>query len=256
MFVDSLLGAASLGEFAGADAGPNVEWLSDQTFNYRDQKQGLNMDFMTYAVYTMANKDPRALLNMSTLQSLANKTFSTFFQHYVSSNVSLDIGGWAYQEINASLPETLGPALGNHSQDAVPSISHTDPTAVAHVSTRIELLEMNAVALWLSIAVLIWLSATALVLSVLQKRRYYLSSSSLIRKFACLGDMLIVLAGSERLLRLVREQGPDGDCLKGNGSNLLTRLGWFEGPDGKSRWGLELVDPGQEFDQDGDKSKG
>lgn len=63
---------------------------------------------MTYAMYTRANWDPQTLLNTTVRADLASEAFTVFFfQHFVSSNVSLDTGSWAYQSINASVPLDL-----------------------------------------------------------------------------------------------------------------------------------------------------
>lgn len=242
LFLDAILQAADLSEIGGSQIdGYQTENLQDMTFNIRDQTQGLNLDFMTYSMYTLANKDPEALLDLATFKILAEKTFSTFFQHYVSSNVSMDSGSWAYQTINASLPADLGPGIdihtgnGSESQEPLQFPSNTSRTATVQVSRRVELLQMNAAAVWLSVAILIWLIATTVIIAAAQ-RRY---SRSLIRNVECVADVLVLIAGSENLLRVVQEKGFEG--LKRDGDQLMTRLGWFEGSDGEVRWGVEVV---------------
>ena len=155
----SMLTAADTLHLGGAEhiGGYSTEDLIDNTYNIRDEINGLNMDFMTYSMYSMAGKDPTALLDTELFTKLAQKTFTTFFQHFVSNNISFETGGWAYQRINASLPSSLGPAIelvngylpgdtATEYQDVMHPISHTNRTVTAQISQRVELLQMNAVA--------------------------------------------------------------------------------------------------------------
>jgi hypothetical protein len=59
----------------------------DTTYTIRDRSKGLNVDFMTYSMYTLAGQDPAALLNGTLFKDLAQRTFTTFFQHFVSGNL-------------------------------------------------------------------------------------------------------------------------------------------------------------------------
>jgi hypothetical protein len=167
IFMSTLLTAADLQRISGVShtLGYTLESLDDNTFNIRDEMEGLNMDFMTYAMYSMAKKNPEALLNADTFVKLAQKTFTTFFQHFVGSNITMNTGGWAYQTINASLPADLAPAVdyingyqtgtkATAYQDTIHPISHTNRTVAAQVSQRVELLQMNAVAVWFSVAIM------------------------------------------------------------------------------------------------------
>lgn len=226
--------------------GYSYEDLRDNTYNIRDELNGLNMDFMTYSMYSMAGKDPAALLDVATFRNLTEKTFTTFFQHFVSNNVSLETGGWGYQSINASLPSSLGPALQleNHYnpgkkpskfQDDMHPISHTNRTAAAHISQRVELLQMNAVAVWLSIGILSWLIITTAVVAILQKRYF----GSLVRNVESLGDVLVLIAGSSNFLQVAREI-ETGKLSSEDYENLKTRLGWFIDESGELRWGIEM----------------
>lgn len=226
--------------------GYNIEDLDDNTYTIRDEMNGLNMDFMTYSMFTMAGKDPKALLDPDTFLRLAQKTYTTFFQHYVSNNVSMQTGGWAYQKINASLPSGIGPAVqleynylpgtkATAYQDEMHPISHTNRTVEAHVSQRVELLQMNAVAVWLSIGIMAWLILTTIVVVVLQKRYF----GSLVRNVECLGDVLVMIAGSANFLQVVREIRA-GRLLPESYEHLRTKLGWFVDEDGGVRWGIEM----------------
>ncbi|KAJ5137520.1 hypothetical protein N7526_003753 [Penicillium atrosanguineum] len=248
LFTSTMLTAADTAHIGGAThtIGYTTEDLDDNSYNIRDEMNGLNMDFMTYSMYSMAGKDPKALLDPETFKTLAEKTFTTFFQHFVSTNVSLETGGWAYQKINASLPSSLGPGLeliGNYIpgtkasqyQDVMHPISHTNRTVAAHVAQRIELLQMNTVAVWLSIGIMGWLIITTAVVAVLQKRYF----GSLVRNVECLGDVLVLIAGSANLLQVVREIQA-GRLRPDDYEHLRTRLGWFVDEDGGLRWGIEM----------------
>ncbi|KAJ5751747.1 hypothetical protein N7520_008664 [Penicillium odoratum] len=248
LFMASMLTAADTLHLGGAShvGGYSTEDLTDNTYNIRDEINGLNMDFMTYSMYTMAGKDPSALLNVETFTTLAQKTFTTFFQHYVSNNVSLTSGGWAYQTINASLPSTLGPAIelvdgyypSNRAtayQDVMHPISHTNRTVSARLSQRVELLQMNAIAVWLSVGIMGWLILTTIIIAILQNRYF----GSLVRNVESLGDVLVLISGSANLLQVVREI-ESGKLLPGDYKGLRTRLGWFVDEDGGLRWGIEM----------------
>lgn len=204
------------------------------------------MDFMTYAMYSMAHKDPKALLNPDTFVKLAQKTFTTFFQHFVGSNISMYTGGWAYQTINASLPADLAPAVESINgymtgtkatayQDTIQPISHTNRTATAQVTQGVELLRMNAVAVWLSVGIMAWLILTTIVVATLQKRYF----GQLLRNVECLGDVLALIAGSANVLQVVREIQA-GQLAPEEYEHLQTRLGWFVDEDGALRWGVEM----------------
>lgn len=75
---------------------------------------------------------------------------------------------------------------------------------------------------------------TTIVVAVLQ--RGYLKN--LDRDIECVGDVLVLVAGSERLLGLARE-GQLGE-LEGL-EQIRTKLGWFEDGSGQQRWGIEVV---------------
>lgn len=243
-----MLTAADTSSIGGAThvIGYTQEDLNDNTYNIRDEINGLNMDFMTYAMYSMAGKDPKALLDPDTFARLAQKTYTTFFQHFVSNNVSLETSGWAYQRINASLPQGLGPGVelvynylpgttASKYQDIMHPISHTNRTVAAQISQRVELLQMNAVAVWLSIGITGWLILTTAVVAILQKRYF----GRLVRNVECLGDVLVLIAGSANLLQVVREI-QSGRLAPGDYEHLRTRLGWFVDEDGGLRWGIEM----------------
>ena len=83
----------------------------DKAFVIRDQDRGLNMDLMTYSMYSLANKNPEALLDYSTLVKYADRTFQTFFQHFIRTDMSLTEGGFAYQKISDKSKEDMEPPI-------------------------------------------------------------------------------------------------------------------------------------------------
>jgi hypothetical protein len=214
--------------------------LTDNVFNVRNNQSGLNLDFMTYAAYMAAGEDPKALLNGTLMLEQTQLIFTRFFQHYVSLNVDLEKGGWAYQPIGASMDD-IGPVsepyirFSNFTPPTAYKQLNTNRTASAMLSARVEVLEMNAAATWLSIAILIYLCLTALIVAATQ--RYYLGSLG--TQLESMADMLVLIAGSDKLLSLVREKGPD--ALKKE--DIYTKLDWFRGEDGKLRYAIEIAEP-------------
>jgi hypothetical protein len=229
LFLDSLLGTTDRSEDGSS------EQEDANAFTFRDRNNGVNMDLMTYSMYTLAGKDPEALLNFTTLATHADRTFQTFFQYFVNSELSLSKGGFAYQPIGDSSLDTIGLPLriNNITQDNTFPILNTSRTVTASISRRIRVLHMNVIATYLSAAILIWLIFTALIIICLQ-RKY---TSFMNRDVQLIADMLILIAGSDNFLELVAEKGVE---LKKN-RDIKTMLGWFKDSDGQVRWGIEVV---------------
>lgn len=202
---------------------------------------------------SLVDNDPKALLDVETLTAAANKTFGTFFQHFVSSNVSLDgAGGWAYQRVNATLPLDLAsvyPGQYNVTTSA-PSASseHTNATTILTVSQPIEILRPSPLAVWLYVCILAWLILTALLITF-TKRSYF---SPLLRRTDRIVDVALMVAGNERYLALAREKGATGSQAD---KNFRTKLGWFRTGQGEVRWDIELCDVGVEFLSEEEVSK-
>jgi hypothetical protein len=110
-----------------------------------------------------------------------------------------------------------------------------DPTATAIVSHQYEALHMSPVAAWICIAILAWLIITSILVLVF-KNRYF---SPLLRSVDTVADVAIMVANSERYLKLARKKGASG--LRADKS-FRTRLGWYRTKDGHINWGLELAD--------------
>lgn len=64
-------------------------------------------DPYSYASLNLASQNLTALLNATTLLSVTQNAFSTFFQWFVSSPNGATNESWAYQKIDARLPPDL-----------------------------------------------------------------------------------------------------------------------------------------------------
>jgi hypothetical protein len=171
MFMDFMFKAADpraedLGVFATC-----WEAINDNAFVMRDQEYGMNVDLMTYSMFSLANKDPQALLDYTTLVAHADRTFQIFFQHFVSNGLSLEEGDLVYQRIGEDSTDALGaPMAWNGS--ALPSHPYaslnTNRTVEAWVPNRIQVLHMNPIATYISVVIIIWLIGTTAVVTCLQ----------------------------------------------------------------------------------------
>lgn len=243
----SLLRAACLDQTGATEAyhpaNAYNDRLDDRVFNMRDNTTGLNMDFMSYAAYAQIGFDPTAFLDANVLLKTSQKVLSTFFQHFVNNNVTYEDGGYAYQP--AGLHVDMTPPVINAGRQHTPKGDiaprfedvhrNTNKTTTAALSTRVEILQINSVAFWIATSMLIWLIITIIIFASVQ-RKYY---SGMMRNVECIADVLVLIAGSERLLAVINEKGID-TILKED--KILTRLGWFRDPDGMMRWKIELVE--------------
>jgi hypothetical protein len=245
LFLNSLLRASRLKtlQFSPIRSSPGED-LEDNAFNIRNDHTGLNMDFMSYASYIQAHKDATALLDADTLIKQTQNTFTTFFQHYVSTGLSLQPGGWVYQPIGTNL-DGVGPAMPGVVQQMAPNgklavpvsqlpAQNTQRNTTATMTTRVEILRMNPIAFRVCIALLVWLTITTIVVAGLQ--RWYFGD--LKRNIESLADVLVLVSGSEKLLALVRAHNVD----ELREIDIKTRLGWFRDAEGIIRWGIEVVE--------------
>ena len=260
LFQAALLASADLNFLGGSSYGWNTpEDTADQTFNIRDEIEGLNPDFMTYSMYQLAGQNETALLDANILASLADKTFGTFFQHYVSNGVSLKTGGWGYRPINATGVSYLSKrgdgdlskrGLGLFEERDGKSSSGNKTDVTVTVSTRVQVLSMNAAAVWISVAVLVWLIITSLFLLIVEGRHF----ARLVRQVECLGDMLVLITSSHQFLGLVRSRGVD--ALIHGETEWKASLGWFYGADGEKKYGIELDTATEGLLRDGETTHG
>ena len=233
-----------------------VENLDDRTFNFR--MKGLNVDFMSFAALSLASHDVEVLLDPNVLQSLSNRVFSTFFQHFVAENVTKDNGSNGFQPLNATLPWDLGPILPPGSgeypregtawsyQDKNTSMM-TNKTAPAILHTKIVRLNMAPTAFVLCVVMLCFLVGTTVVLH--SSHRHYFKA--LPRDVDNLASVLGFVYGSPALLKWAEENRGKSETQGGrqqdqdSNNELITKLGWFDG----SRWGIEIVNPDPKPDQ-------
>lgn len=233
LFVDALLGLADRRHTVGVSY---TESVKENAFVFRDVDKGINMDLMTYSMYMLARKDPEALLDYATLAQHADRTFQTFFQHFVNSGLSLTKGGYAYQPIDDNSMEALGSSIdedGNSIPEKNFTRLNTKRTIDASMTQHIRVLHMNTVATYLSTALLIWLIFTTVIVLCVQHRY----TRFMHRDVQLIADMLVLVAGSDNLLDLIEEKGVE---LKRN-RDIKTMLGWFKDREGHVRWGVEVV---------------
>lgn len=205
-------------------ANHTIENLAAERFALRDTDKGTNMDYMSYANFVLANKDPTALLNTTLLQTHSEKTFQTFFKHFVTR------ANWTYGGSASRAAYEYHEAYWaqNEKFDGV-------------ITERIEVLSMNKVATWLSLAILFLLMIILGILIIALQVVY--PHTSILRRVECLADALAMVAGSDELARWVNEVGVEGMERAG----IKTRLGWFRDKRGVVRWGVEVVDGNVEW---------
>lgn len=246
MFLSALMGAAQLNflggcrDVSGADC---YEDSDDQTFNYH--APGMNMDYMSYSMLALASYNMSAMLDHARMIPLAQEVFTTFFQHFVSNNVPMNgTGGWAYQRASETLPQDLTGPYCNTEETPNVNVSNSKlkvdkaapPTVTAIISEPIEKLQMSPVAVYLCLAILVWLLVTTILILILKKRYF----SPLLQPTGTIADVARLVVHSECYLELARERGATG--LRKD-KNFRTKLGWFRSKvDGKPRWGIELAD--------------
>lgn len=210
-----------------------MESFSDRTFKVRGP--GLNVDYMSYSMLKMVGDDHEALLDSKTLQDTASKTFSTFFQHFVSHNLSTIHGGWVYQRLGDRLPLDVGNSTPTAFDDAVSSYPPGAQIDI-ELSIPVEVLEMSLTAASICLAILVYLVVVAIVLAINNQRRQHL----ILRRIESFADVALLFAGSDRLLKLLADCDVSDDFIK-HGKDTQLRLGWFTATDSSKRWGIELV---------------
>jgi hypothetical protein len=116
-------------------------------------------------------------------------------------------------------------------------ISHTNRTVAVQISRRQEVLHMNAAAVWITISILAWLIFTTGVVTALRTGHLH----HLVRNVQCLGDILVLIAKSEKFL-LIMLQMQNRELEDRHLHNVRTHLGWFTDCDKQRRWGIEVAD--------------
>lgn len=234
LFLDAMLHAADLTQLGGVDifGYDDYEPTIDRTFNYRSP--GLNMDFMTYAMYILAGNKLEALLDPDVQASTANKVFSTFFQHFVSSNVTSQ-GSWAYEVV----------------QDGQ-SVEVT-------VARRVQMLQMSMAATAICLSILAFFIVITIVVYFVDFKHF----ANLQHDVDSMADVLRLMSDSPKFLAWLAQAQQDSPDLmakprnfprlwKGNAAEdersgkrnePKVKLDMLVGTDGQRKWIVEIVDP-------------
>ncbi|KAI0205212.1 hypothetical protein F4808DRAFT_473290 [Astrocystis sublimbata] len=226
LFTTGLLGSADIYNFGGkaVDMNPadTVENTQEQTFNLR--QPGLNVDYMTYSMLSLVDFDHQQLLDATTLERTANRTFSIMYQHFVNNNLSLTEGGFAYQAIDEKPAADIGDRyhgiLRRDTQDTNASTTGDQGVDFVQIARPVELLHISTPAAW-------------------QYNRM------LPGPIDTIADTIVLIAGSTKLLELAKLRSTAS--IKGD-SKVLTKLDWFDDAEGQKRWGIELADGPDESD--------
>lgn len=203
---------------------------------------------MSYSTLAAVNNDKHALLDVATLASKASDTLGTYFSHFVSSNLNLTSGGWAYQPIgmepppgyaNAELRGSATSGAGASTGDDTTILQLNTPnTTKVYVHIPVEMLIMSPVAVYLSLGVLALLCAVVLATYAFYGPRF----KQLPRNVNTLANVLAFVYASEQLLEWVRlRKGLDNWSDNGIGGANMASLGPFKNEKGEEGWGVELV---------------
>ncbi|KAF2448838.1 hypothetical protein P171DRAFT_518289 [Karstenula rhodostoma CBS 690.94] len=249
-FLSSLLKAPQIG-FEMSDDETNAFGFDSLYPNYtrngapyfiREGHSG--MDLMSYCMYYLADKNTTALLANTTLYSeLVDKTIQTFFAHFAVGDAN-STSRRAYTEVGEKMPDlgrkvvldVKAKTLKQEDPEIYPP-TDTNRDVGAQLRQRVQLLKMNHIATWLSFGILVSLLLTTIAIAFLHRRFL----SPLHRNIESMADVMLLVAGSDHLLTLVKDRGVE--ALRQD-DNLLVRLGWFRDETGKLRWGIEVFDSG------------
>lgn len=246
LFQDALMFASDLKKlWPNEGRMTHVEDLADKNFNFRRPEEGLSTDLMSYSMYQLAGGDLDMLMDPTRMIELGQKVFTTFFQHFVSSNGSSS-GGWAFQELGATLPPDLGPVLNASTDSGLAdyqtqnSTLTSDTAARVHVDISVEMLQMAPVAVYLTLSILFILGIITIVIILLAYPHFKL----LHRDFDDLGGVIAVVYASEKLRDWVRAHPEPAQWSDkgGHGQAPYVRLGPFAGRGGAETWGIEVVE--------------
>lgn len=232
-YLASLIGASDIGALTATPRSgyPRTQYLQDQTFNIR--QPGLSLDYMSYSMLSLVDFDAIALLDPATLERTAQQTFSTFFQHFASSSVSTTSGGWAFQKLDERLPSDLQD-VESPAWVEPPVTPRAGEMVSVEVLQPIEILEMSRAAAAIALAVLLWLMISTIALAFASPGY----KARLRWRIETIADVLAMFTGSERLMRMLRDQGPQAMKYSPDATAMLAD---FKTEDGTVRWGIELA---------------
>lgn len=247
LFLSALLDAADVGDLVGAPStyGEDLENTSELTFTIRSP--GLNLDYMSYSMLSQVDGDRNVLLDPERLNEVANLVFSTYFQHYVSSNLSMTEGGWAYSPINETIPDDLAAIKSDVdtriSHSPTQSVFYGNQSTSLHFTVSVEILQMSKSALWVSLGVF---CSLLIILAVV-----FLRSSKMFR--GLLRDIetpaeIAILVIQSRWLSKMDQQDHQGH--QAGESPCEVQLGWHKSPEGRDIWGFEMTRSCDESEQE------
>jgi hypothetical protein len=227
-----------------------------RTFNF--QVNGLNLDFMSFAMLALANNSKEALLDPETYMQLASTTFGVFFKHYAAENITRLSGGHIYQPIGDNLPWDLGPVINETNRTLVSTyqgalasgdqIDTSHPTILATYSIPVEQLVMSPVAVYLCLSILALLILTTTVMYSVNRSHF----KALPRDVDTLASTLAFVHGSDRLLDWAQDgasakpwyklRSRKDKLARQQSKRLMAQMGPFKDHDGNDAWGIELIE--------------
>ncbi|CAD0084374.1 unnamed protein product, partial [Aureobasidium vineae] len=219
-----------------------------RTFNF--QVNGLNTDFMSFAMLALANNSKEALLDRKTYMELASTTFGVFFKHYAAENITRSSGGHIYEPIGSVINETNRTLVSNY-QGALATddqVDTTHPTILATYSIPIEQLVMSPIAVYLCLSILALLVLTTVIMYSANRSH----SKVLPRDVDTLASTLAFVHGSDRLLDWAQDGASTKPWYKlpsrkdrlarQQSKKLMAQMGPLKDQDGNDAWGIELVE--------------
>lgn len=257
LFMDALLGAADSQRFIStARWGYNDEPLADRMYTIK--MTGLNADLMSYATWSTLKGNYSALLDPATLENSAKSVFTTFFQHFVSTD-SASGGGRAYQLLNYSLPADLGPIMNAAGNETSAYQDFNGPTNISSVvqatfSKPAYRLDMSVAAVAICLGILVCLAFITVVIFLVDHNYF----KTLPRDVDSLASVLALVYDSPKLRETVEQNQLLAENAKGSGytqpggEDTKAVIGYFAGSHGDTRWGIELVDDGKRVSQGAD----
>lgn len=244
LFVTALLGAADLSMLETIDSINSQYDTENADERFKIRMPGLNTDFMSYSMLSLADGDHESLLDSKILEATAQKTFSTLYQHFASFKRSATDGNFVYQAFDAELPADIGipvseSGLSRRDDDILFSRATAPQTTTLHVSQPVELLQMSVPAAWVCMIILACLVVISLTLAYVSRN----TGKGVGRRIESIADVAYLTAGSHRLLEMTRNRSPEE--MKGDRETRFS-LGWFEEENGKAGWKIEVADAGYE----------
>jgi hypothetical protein len=168
---------------------------------------------MSYATFHLAQKNSTTLLDLARLAALSEKTLQMFFKHFATMDVRI----YTSTPRQAVYDSYQGPVRARFE---------------GKITQPVKILTLNETTTWLSLTIIIILILIFAVLIVARQIVY--PSSSMQHPVECLADVLVMVAGSEEFVEVVRES-------RISHKEMRTKLGWFRDRREMVRWRIEVV---------------